>query len=285
MGGAPPAEAHRAAEAAARERDNRTPLSNNSSKRHREWDDADPTIKRQTNDETRARLDDPHSRFRASPAPGSHGKPAIDGERPQYAAVHSGPNSANGGSNIGSPTAARRIDEEKRRPEEYKPSEAAHHPPNMHNLMHNDADVRNQGSSLPPINTGPPSSSAPNTATSNGPQSGGHPPPGGAGSQTDTPSRPEETKREERSPEQPKDQDGDTRMREEQPMRKIEEENYDDDEEPGAKVAVDAKAASAGARSGDASPREKLQEAEEAKLSMKRKSFLKGTTDAEMSDA
>ncbi|KAF9893767.1 glucose repression mediator protein [Aspergillus nanangensis] len=135
--GAPaPASAITAAEAAAREREER-PAS--AMKRAREWEaDAGPT-KKIANEESRARLDDQMSR-RVTP-PNRMPSPATLQRR----------NSSEG----------RR--EEHRPDENYHPSEAAHHPPTLPSIQNMPPHA--SGSSLPPMTESP-------VAPSSGPQPG-----------------------------------------------------------------------------------------------------------------
>ncbi|KAL9086659.1 MAG: hypothetical protein Q9159_004068 [Coniocarpon cinnabarinum] len=259
----PPAEAPRVIDTIGRERENRTPLSSSGSKRHREWEETDPAIKRPMNDETRARLEDPlGNRYHASPAPGAHIKAMSDGDRErekhQYATVHVGSNSANG-SHVNSPSHLRRPEEDKRRADEYRPSEVAHHPSSMQNLMRKDSPVQNQSSTLPPINTSPIAPSGSNVIGNNGPLSGSTAGHGTHNGQNDASIRLEEGKQEDGRKESPRDKgldrDGDTKMREEPAMRKIEEEDYEEDEEDRVKNVHEAtKVASNGQKSADVSP-------------------------------
>lgn len=107
-GAIPPNAALQAAEAAAREREDRP--STAPPKRHREWEDDASSMssqKKPANDESRSRLEDPSSR-RASPP-----------DRMDRV-----PNSP-----YRSPSEVRRADDQRRATENYHPSEAAHHPP------------------------------------------------------------------------------------------------------------------------------------------------------------
>ena len=225
-----PSEQLRREEVSARDRNNQTPVSNGSSKRGRDLEDRDPDsgVKRPMNEETRARVEDPaYHRFRASPAP--HIKQMSDQDRPrlpEYGPTHNSGTNSGAPSQVPSPTVARRIEDQRRVEESYKPSEAAHHPQSMHNIIHN------QHEQLPPINT-----------TSNGGPSG---PPSLASNTSaarvdDHVQKKEEP--EQRSPRDRRDQDGDVRMRGEEPaMRKMDvNEDYDEgsDEEPAKGKAVD----------------------------------------------
>ena len=228
-----PPEHQRAAEQATRERDNRTPVSNTSStKRRPEFDERelDYNPKRPANDEMRERLQDPHPRgYRMSPAPPV--KPTPEHERPpplpQYGLPpqhHSGSNSQ-GPSQVPSPTAARRLEEHKRSAEEmYRPSEAAHHPTSMQNLMHKEREQPppppQQQQQLPPINTT-------NGATRSGPPShSGTTPRAEDGI-------PKKEEPEQRSPTDKRDADGDLKMRGEEPAMRKMDVNEDYDEESG----------------------------------------------------
>ncbi|KAF2839640.1 TPR-like protein [Patellaria atrata CBS 101060] len=107
-GAPPPAAAQVAADAAARDRDDRTPVA---PKRLREWDEENSGQKPQ-NEDKRPRLDDPFIR-RSSPAP----KVQSPGRRSPLEAE------------------ARRLEEQRRANESYHPSDAAHHPhslPSIH---------------------------------------------------------------------------------------------------------------------------------------------------------
>lgn len=105
-GGAPaPASAHVAAEAAAREREDRPPTA--PPKRHREWEDSDHmNSKPPANEEKRQKMEETHSR-RPSPPPHRISSPQVPRHSPQDA-----------------PQGLRFNDG-------YHPSEAAHHPPTL----------------------------------------------------------------------------------------------------------------------------------------------------------
>lgn len=136
-GGAPaPASAITAAEAAAREREDR-PTS--AMKRGREWE-ADGPSKKVANEETRVRLEDQTAR-RVTP-PNRMPSPGEMQRR-------------------GSSEARR--EDQRRVNESYHPSEAAHHPPTLPSIQH--MPQHGTGSSLPPMNEGP-------APASNGPQPG-----------------------------------------------------------------------------------------------------------------
>lgn len=102
--GAPaPSAAVQAAEAAAREREERP--SSVAPKRHREWEDDNTTaVKKNANDESRSRLEDANSR---RPSPPDHAATPL----PR------------------SPSEVRRVEDQRRADAGYHPSEAAHHPP------------------------------------------------------------------------------------------------------------------------------------------------------------
>lgn len=137
--GAPaPAAAAAAAEAAARERGEDRPTS--AMKRGREWESEGP-VKKQANEESRARLDDQNVR-RASPS----ARLPSPGEMQRR-----------------SSSEARREDA-RRANENYHPSEAAHHPPTLPSIQ-NMPSQPSGGPSLPPMAE----ASAP---SSNGPPSG-----------------------------------------------------------------------------------------------------------------
>lgn len=112
-----------AAEAAARERDDRPPSAAAGPKRGREWEGDSTPVKKHATEETKARLDDHVSR-RVSP-PGQIPSPAL--HRRSSSEI--------------------RRENERRANETYHPSEAAHHPlslPSMHAPQH-----------LPPISDAP----------------------------------------------------------------------------------------------------------------------------------
>lgn len=137
-GGAPaPASAITAAEAAAREREDR-PTS--AMKRGREWEGESGPSKKVANEETRVRLDDQVAR-RVTP-PNRMPSPGEMQRR-------------------GSSEARR--EDQRRVNESYHPSEAAHHPPTLPSIQHMPQHAT--GSSLPPMNDGP-------APASNGPQAG-----------------------------------------------------------------------------------------------------------------
>lgn len=153
--GAPaPAAAAAAAEAAARERGEDRPTS--AVKRGREWESEGP-VKKQANEESRARLDDHNVRRPSPPA-----RMPSPGEMQRR-----------------SSSEARREDV-RRANENYHPSEAAHHPPTLPSIQ-NMPPQTSGGPSLPPMVEG----SAP---TSNGPPSG---PPSANTPVKEEPSRPE----------------------------------------------------------------------------------------------
>lgn len=137
--GAPaPAAAAAAAEAAARERGEDRPAS--AMKRGREWESEGP-VKKQANEESRARLDDQNVRRPSPPA-----RLPSRGEMQRR-----------------SSSEARR-EEVRRANDNYHPSEAAHHPPTLPSIQ-NMPSQPSGGPSLPPMAE----ASAP---TSNGPSSG-----------------------------------------------------------------------------------------------------------------
>ncbi|BDD59259.1 hypothetical protein MPDQ_000209 [Monascus purpureus] len=128
-GAPPPAAAITAAEAAAREREDRpTPAM----KRTREWEAEPGPSKKIANEESRARLDERLPRRATPPANG----PA-SGEIPRP----------------GAPEA--RHEEQGRGGENYHPSEAAHHPPTLPSIQHMPP---HSSTSLPPIDSSIPTS-------------------------------------------------------------------------------------------------------------------------------
>ncbi|KAJ5805183.1 transcriptional corepressor Cyc8 [Penicillium riverlandense] len=137
-GAPPPASAAAAAEAAARERSEDRPPS--AMKRSREWEGESGPVKKQANEETRARLDDQNSR-RASPP----GRAASPNEMQR------------------SPSEIKR-EEVRRANENYHPSEAAHHSSTLPSIQ-NMPPSTSGGPSLPPM-----AESA--ASTSNGPPEG-----------------------------------------------------------------------------------------------------------------
>ena len=116
-----PSSALAAADAAARTRD-RTPASA-IPKRHREWEDHfdnGNAHKRNANEESRARVEDPHLMRRGTPS-----VPVTPIERDSWG-VMGGPGPVQGGGT--SPDAVRRGEEQRRANPSYRPNEAAHHP-------------------------------------------------------------------------------------------------------------------------------------------------------------
>ncbi|KAI9792447.1 MAG: hypothetical protein M1816_002331 [Peltula sp. TS41687] len=122
-GGAPPPEAALvAAEAAARDRNDRTP----SVKRMREWSDENGSVKKIASDENRVRVDDHHHR-RPSPSNNQLTSPQDLHGR--------------------SPSEARRADDQRRPDEGYHPPEGPHRPPSLPSMNHGP---------YPPMSQGPP---------------------------------------------------------------------------------------------------------------------------------
>jgi len=148
--GAPaPASALVAAEAAARDRDDRPP-SVVPFKRHREWEDRedDGMHKKNATDETRARLEDPHH-GRRSPA-----LPMTPQERERagpsrMSAILSAPPSAS----KSSPDGGRRAEEVRLANENYRPSEVAHHPAPLNTILH---QQERKNENLPALRVGTP---------------------------------------------------------------------------------------------------------------------------------
>ncbi|KAJ5081918.1 transcriptional corepressor Cyc8 [Penicillium alfredii] len=137
--GAPaPPSAVTAAEAAARERDDR-PAS--AMKRGREWESESGPVKKHANEESRARLDDQHSRRPSPPA-----------RMPSP-----GPMQRRSSSEV-------RREDARHANENYHPSEAAHHPPTLPSIQ-NVPPHATGGPSLPPMAEGAP-------PAPNGPPSG-----------------------------------------------------------------------------------------------------------------
>ncbi|KAJ6125688.1 TPR-like protein [Penicillium sp. IBT 18751x] len=140
--GAPaPAAAAAAAEAAARERGEDRPTS--AMKRGREWESEGP-VKKQANDENRARMDDQNARRVSPPA-----RLPSPGEMQRR-----------------SSSEARREDA-RRANDNYHPSEAAHHPPTLPSIQ-NMPPHSSTGPSLPPMAEGsaPPSNGPPSAPPS-----------------------------------------------------------------------------------------------------------------------
>lgn len=115
-------------------------------------------------------------------------------------------------SQVPSPTAARRMEEQRRAEDNYRPSAAAHHPQSMQNIMHKEPEK------LPPINSV-------QNGTTSAPPSRGDNTPDRVEDQVQKKEEPEQ-----RSPKDKRDADGDVRMRAEEPaMRKMDvNEDYDD---------------------------------------------------------
>lgn len=209
-GAPPPTQALIAAEAAARERDQKTPNSSTSSapKRLREWEDRDNgNYKRNANEESIARLEDPYPRRRGQTPP-SGPISAVERERNDRESGRipiGGPHLSAGSSAVSSPATSRRPEEPQYRQSDYRPSEHAHHPQLLNIVTQPVAAY--------------PSTPKHNATSATYTNENGEP----------TPVKSEEQpKREE---ERPKDQDGDVEMhQEEAPARKMEvDEDYDDD--------------------------------------------------------
>lgn len=123
--GAPaPAAAAAAAEAAARERGEDRPAS--AMKRNREWESEGP-VKKQANEESRARLEDQNVRFASPPA-----RMPSPGEMRRRSSSET------------------RREDTRRANENYHPSEAAHHPPTLPSIQNVPPQASN-GPSLPPM--------------------------------------------------------------------------------------------------------------------------------------
>ncbi|KAJ5907704.1 hypothetical protein N7495_000386 [Penicillium taxi] len=141
-GAPPPASALAAAEAAARDREERP---SSAMKRGREWEAESGPVKKQANEESRARLDDQNSRRASPPA-----RLPSPGEMQRR-----------------SSSEARREDA-RRANENYHPSEAAHHPPTLPSIQTMPPQT---GASLPPMTevsatvSNGPSSAAPSANT------------------------------------------------------------------------------------------------------------------------
>lgn len=108
-GAPPPASALAAAEAAARDRDERTPTAQ---KRLREWEDDSASAQKPTNDEKRQRLDETPPRRPSPPERMASHTSQVQRTPPEQAE-------------------ARRPEEQRHINDGYHPSEAAHHPPSL----------------------------------------------------------------------------------------------------------------------------------------------------------
>lgn len=214
MEGPPPMHAHgAAAEAGARERDDRIMSMSSGPKRHREWEDRDDSAyKKSATDETRARLENPHlSRQGPSPPMPRYPSDYERNDREIQRVPIGGPPSSTPHPGLSSPESMRRMEDQRRADANYRPSEYAHHPPANPPIVHHEDHHH-----LPPMSTsyGPPAREPKREAT---PVKAEDPP------RQEEPAPPSSAEK--------RDRDGDTRMHIDEPAaRKMDvDEDYDED--------------------------------------------------------